>query len=148
MTQFLGHFHPLLVHFPIGLIILLALLEFLTRYPRLKEASGSARFILLLAVPLALFTALCGWLLSIHGSYDRSLIQWHMWTGIGTAVACAVVGILFWLDWKRSYRFFLFLTFILLVIASHFGGSITHGRDYLVRFAPQSLQSILGRRAN
>jgi uncharacterized membrane protein/YHS domain-containing protein len=142
MTQFFGHFHPLLVHFPIGLIILLALLETLSRYPRFKGANSSARFILLLAVPFAVFTALCGWLLSLHGNYDRNLIQWHMWTGIGTAIACAIVGLSFWLDWKRSYRFFLFLTIIVLVIASHLGGSITHGRDYLVRFAPQSLQSL------
>jgi uncharacterized membrane protein/YHS domain-containing protein len=144
MTQFFGHFHPLLVHLPIGLIILLALLEWLARYPRFAGANSSARFILLLAVPIAAFTAICGWFLAINSSYDQRLLQLHRWTGIGTAFACGIVALFYWLDWKRFYRFSLLLTVLVLVVASHFGGSLTHGSDYLVRFAPQPFQSLFG----
>src|SRR5580765_3824261 len=140
MTQFFGHLHPLLVHLPIGLIVLLAILEWLARYPRFKGANASARFILALAIPLAIFTALCGWLLSIGGTYGDRLLQLHKWTGIGTAAACAIAGLFYWLDCKRLYRFSLFSTILVLVIASHFGGSLTHGSDYLVRFAPGPLR--------
>jgi len=142
MTQFFGHLHPLLVHLPIGLIVLLAILEWLARYPRFKGANASSRFILALAVPMAIFTALCGWLLSVGGSYGDRLLQWHKWTGIGTATACAITGLFYWLDYKRLYRFSLFSTILVLVVASHFGGSLTHGSDYLVRFAPEPLRSL------
>jgi len=139
MTQFFGHLHPLLVHLPIGLIVLLAILEWLARYRRFGNANASSRFILALAVPLALFTALCGWLLSLGGSYGDRLLQWHKWTGIGTAAACSLAGLFYWLDLKRLYRLCLFSTVIVLVVASHFGGSLTHGSDYLVRYAPKPL---------
>src|SRR5207249_4938025 len=125
MTQFFGHLHPLLVHLPIGLIIVLAILEWLSRYPRFKDANASARFILALAVPLAIFTALCGWLLSLGGSYGDRLLQLHKWTGIGTAAACAIAGLFYWLDLKQLYRLCLFSTIVVLVVASHFGGSLT-----------------------
>ena len=39
--QFLGRFHPLVVHLPIGLILLLPLLELAgARRPALREAAG------------------------------------------------------------------------------------------------------------
>jgi hypothetical protein len=145
MTQFFGHFHPLLLHLPIGLILLLALLEWLAKYRRFAGANGSARFILFLTVPMAAFTAICGWLLAVNSSYDHRLLQIHRWTGIGTAIACGIVALFYWLDCKRLYRFSLFLTVLVLVVASHFGGSLTHGSDYLVRFAPKTLRSLFGR---
>src|SRR3989442_5366329 len=95
-------------------------------------------------MPLAFFTALCGWLLSLGGSYGDRLLQWHKWTGIGTAAACALAGLFYWLDLKRLYRVCLFSTMILLGVASHFRGSLTHRSDYLVRYSPQSLLSFFG----
>src|SRR5262245_2300236 len=148
MSQFFGHLHPLLVHLPIGLIIILAILEWLACYTRFKSANASARFILVLAVPLAIFTALCGWLLSLGGSYGDRLLQLHKWTGIGTAAACSLAAVFYWFDLKRLYRFCLFSTLVVLVVASHFGGSLTHGSDYLVRFAPQPLRALFGEARN
>ena len=46
---FLGRFHPLLVHLPIGMVFLLAALEAIARLPRFKTAAASAGFILALA---------------------------------------------------------------------------------------------------
>ena len=102
MSQFIGRLHPLLVHLPIGLIVLLAILEILSRVPRFKHANGSSRLILLLAAPLSLFTVLCGWLLSRTGSYGADLLQWHFWTGIATAVGCCLAAILH-LEARRDF---------------------------------------------
>jgi uncharacterized membrane protein len=144
ITQFFGHLHPLLVHLPIGLIVLLALLEGLALFPRFKNANASSRFILALAVLFAVFSVVCGLLLSSGGSYGEHLLQWHKWTGIGTAAACCLAGAFYWLGLKRSYRVSLCGTLIALVIASHFGGSLTHGSDYLVRYAPAPLRALFG----
>jgi uncharacterized membrane protein/YHS domain-containing protein len=139
-----GRFHPLLVHLPIGLIVVLAFLELLARWPRLKNASASAGPILALAVPASIITAVCGWLLSLGGGYDDQLLQWHKWTGIAVAAMCAGLGLAYWLDLKKLYRLGLWATFAVLLGASHYGGSLTHGKDYLTRYAPGPLRALLG----
>ena len=139
-----GRFHPLLVHLPIGLLVLLAFLELLARWPRFNKANASAGSILALAVPASIVTAVCGWLLSRGGGYEDSLLQWHKWTGIAVATMCAGIGLVYWLDLKKLYRWGLVATFAVLVSASHYGGSLTHGKDYLTRYAPGPLRALLG----
>jgi len=141
---FFGHLHPLLVHLPIGLILLVAVLEFLALFPRFKYANSNAGLILALAVPAAAIAALCGWLLSQAGGYQDKLLTWHKWTGISTAATCAIAGILYRVNLKTAYRWCLFPSVACLVVAGHFGGSLTHGTDYFVRYAPSPIRSWLG----
>lgn len=139
---FLGHLHPLLVHLPIGLVLLVALLEILARSTRFKDANANVGLILALTVPAAAVAALFGWLLSQAGGYQDKILQWHKWSGIATAIACAVAAFFYRLDLKKVYRWCLFPTVGLLVVAGHFGGSLTYGSDYFVRYAPASLRSL------
>ncbi len=143
-VQFIGHFHPLLVHLPIGFIILLAILEALALLRRFKQLTSSSRIILLVTVPVAAVTVLCGWLLSQSEDYDAHLLAWHKWTGIGVGVATILLLILHWRGWQRAYRACLFTTLFLLIVAGHFGGELTHGTDYLTRYAPAALRPLLG----
>jgi hypothetical protein len=72
--QFLGRFHPLVVHLPIGLILLVPLLEIAGRVrPALLEA---AAFVLSLSVFSCLLALTLGYLLA-YGSVDA-----------GAGVAC------------------------------------------------------------
>jgi YHS domain-containing protein/uncharacterized membrane protein len=140
---FLGRLHPLLVHLPIGLIILLATLEGLSRLTRFRLANSNAGYILALAVPTSICTAICGWLLSWGGGYQDQLLQWHKWSGVGTAAICLLTAVFYLLNLKKAYRVSLFGSLALLTIASHFGGSLTHGSDYLTRYAPEPLRGWL-----
>lgn len=144
IAQFFGHLHPLLVHLPIGLVLLVAVLEFLALFPRFKQANSNAGLILALAVPAAACAAVCGWLLSQAGGYQDKLLQWHKWTGIGTAVACAAAGLLYRLNLKTAYRWCLFPSVGLLIVAGHYGGSLTHGSDYFTRYIPTPFRSWFG----
>lgn len=144
IVLFLGHLHPLLVHLPIGLIVLLAALELFARTNRFRQANSNSGLILALAVPAAAVTVLCGWLLSQAGGYQDKLLQWHKWTGISTAVACAVTALLYRLNLKTAYRVCLFSTVGLLTVAGHYGGSLTHGSDYYVRYAPARIRAWFG----
>jgi uncharacterized membrane protein len=141
---FIGRLHPLLVHLPIGMLTALAALEIAARVPRFKNAAASAGYLLALAAPLAVVTACCGWLLSLGGGYDKELLAWHKWLGTGTAVAAVVTAILFQRGKITAYRVSLFVTVSLLLAAGHLGGSLTHGRDYLTRYAPAPLRKLLG----
>jgi uncharacterized membrane protein/mono/diheme cytochrome c family protein len=136
--------HPLLVHLPIGMIFLLAVLEAAALFPRLRNAAVNAGFILAVAAPLAVVTAVCGWLLSLAGGYDESLLAWHKWLGIATALGIVLAAILFWRRHFASYRAVLFVAVFLLMAAGHLGGSLTHGSDYLIRYAPGPLKKLLG----
>ena len=136
IVLFLGHLHPLLVHLPIGLIVLLALLELFSRTTRFKQANANVGVILAVAVPAILVTVICGLLLSQAGGYQDKLLRYHKWTGIGTASALAIAALLYRVNLKNAYRLCLFSTLALLVIAGHYGGSLTHGSDYFTRYAP------------
>lgn len=144
LTLFLGHFHPLLVHLPIGLIVLLVFLELLARSARFAHAKAAVGPVLLLAVPTSIASVICGWLLAGGGGYDDRLLQLHRWSGLVVAVLCTLAGLAHWLGLKRLYGFGLGLCFFVLVGASHVGASLTHGRDYLTRYAPAPLRARLG----
>jgi uncharacterized membrane protein len=145
LALFIGRFHPVLVHLPIGFLVLLATLEGLSLGSRFRAANASARFILLLLVPAAGASAFCGWLLSRSGGYEASLLEWHERLGIGLAVAVTVLLLLHALGATRAYRVGLALSCVLLMLASHLGGSLTHGRDYLTHYAPEPLRSWLAK---
>ena len=141
---FLGRLHPLLVHLPIGLIILLATLEAVSRLSRFRLANSNAGYVLAIAVPTSICTAICGWLLSWAGGYQEQLLQWHKWSGVGTAAICLLTAVFYVFNLKKAYRVSLFSSLALLTVASHFGGSLTHGSDYLTRYAPEPLRTWLG----
>ncbi len=142
LVLFLGRFHPVLVHLPIGGLILLGVLELFARFPRFQGATQNNRLILGLTTAAAVVAATLGWMLSQSGEYDRQLLQWHKWTGFALAVGCAGTLLLSWLGRPLAYRFSLLVTLALLIVTTHFGASITHGRDYLTEYAPAPLRSL------
>jgi mono/diheme cytochrome c family protein len=131
MIEFLGKFHPLFVHLPIGFLLLLGLLEWLALRPSGKDLAVANRIILLLSVPASVASVVCGWLLAESGKYDASALFWHRWLGVGVAGAVVALWIIRQRGWMTAYRRGLFGTLVLLTIASHFGGTLTHGRDFL-----------------
>jgi uncharacterized membrane protein len=134
---FFGRLHPLLVHLPIGFLTLLAAME-LARRLRHFRAVGEARgFVLLLAGLASVATVTCGLMLSSQGGYDEGLLWWHKWSGIGLGCAVLACGVAFWAGKPRVYAALLVATLLALVPASHFGGSLTHGENYLLDYAPQ-----------
>ena len=44
-VPFLGHFHPVLVHLPIGSVLLLGILELLAVFPRFKDSARNSEVI-------------------------------------------------------------------------------------------------------
>ncbi|MCP5521368.1 MAG: hypothetical protein H7A46_07455 [Verrucomicrobiales bacterium] len=141
---FFGRFHPLLLHLPIGFLVALAGLEVLAILPRFRQATEARRPILLMLVPAVVLTVVCGWLLSRGGGYDQDLVDFHFYTGIGVGVLSVA---LLWLQGRGrvlGYRLGLAATLGLMLVSSHKGGTLTHGRGYLTRHAPEPLRTWLG----
>src|SRR5215831_16987984 len=78
-VQFIGRFHPLLVHFPIALFLLVPILEIVGRRARFAYLQLSVSFVLTLATLGATAAALLGWCLGRSGGYSGTLITQHMW---------------------------------------------------------------------
>ena len=136
LPLFFGRFHPLLVHLPIGFLATLAVLECADRIHHFKSAAQARGLVLFLTVLASIVTVTCGLLLSTAGGYDPKLLAWHKYTGIALAVCVILTAISYWTKHHRPYVGLLMLTLLLLGPASHFGGSITHGSDYLTAYAP------------
>ncbi|MEL6942055.1 MAG: DUF2231 domain-containing protein, partial [Bacteroidota bacterium] len=145
LDSFIGRFHPLVVHLPIGFLILGVLMEFF-----LKEGEGAKKtiaFSWLMGGISALASAFIGWLLANDGGYEESTLFWHRWLGIGLTVV-AFAG---WL--VKSGRFEVGKTgnwalnigiVVALSVVGHLGGNMTHGSDYLIENAPEPIKAILG----
>lgn len=142
LVLFLGRFHPVVVHLPIGGLVLLGILELLAKFSRFKDAAQNRPLILGFVAAASLAAALCGWLLSQAGGYDPQLLQWHKWTGFAVAAGCTGTFLLSWLGQLRAYGLALWATLSVVVIASHLGASITYGRGYLTRYAPGPLRAL------
>ncbi|MEZ4968631.1 MAG: DUF2231 domain-containing protein [Flavobacteriaceae bacterium] len=145
--QLLGRLHPMVVHFPIGLLVVALFLEFLTlggKRPGLREGIN---WMICLGAVFALLAAVLGWLLRTHDDYVGDLVQFHQNAGIATAILAFVTYILLrnTLTGRLAnfiyYRVGLFLTVILLVVAGHLGASLTHGEDYLASVLPNNQDS-------
>lgn len=147
--QFLGRFHPLVIHLPIGLILLVPLLEVAgVVRPALREA---AAFVLALCIPASLSAVLLGYLLA-YGSGDIGVtVTRHMWGGIALSIAvmlCALarptwsIGALDG-PLRFAYPSLMALTILLLAWTAHQGGSLTHGDTYLSQYMPAPLKRLL-----
>jgi uncharacterized membrane protein len=141
---FLGRLHPVLVHLPIGGLVLLTILEVLAKFPRFKDSAHSNRLMLGLTAAASVSAALLGWMLSQAGGYDPQLLPWHKWAGFAVAATCTLTWLLHWLGRPRAYQISLLATLVVLAVASHLGASITHGRDFLTQYAPGPLRALLG----
>ena len=86
ITQFFGRFHPLLVHFPIGILILAFLFECLSRIKSYRKLRAAIPPSLLLGSLFAVASAFSGYFLSEEGGYEDDLLERHKTLGIATAV--------------------------------------------------------------
>src|SRR5690554_543569 len=92
VLDLLGRFHPVVVHLPIGIFLLLACVELAGLFPRGPRLTPPQRtFILTLGLVLAAATALFGWLLARDGGYDAVLLDRHQWLGFSFAALAAVL---------------------------------------------------------
>ena len=142
LSQFVGRFHPLVVHLPIALLLLVPLLECFGLFQRWSHLRESAGFVLTLASISAFIAVFLGWLLAWSGAYEGQLVRSHMWGGFSLAVAiflCCLLRL-----WNiRVYRIALLATLALLVWTSDKGGKLTHGESFMTRYMPNSLRSLL-----
>ena len=141
-VTFLGRFHPVALHLPIGGIVMLGVYEL---WAWLFKQSPAALVVVLFAAAAAHVTALLGLLLAWNGEYDPSLLRFHQWLALtATVLATVVLAQRIRVACAGSlplYRGLVFLTMAVIGAAGHFGGSMTHGKDFLTELADEAWPS-------
>lgn len=140
---FFAAFHSVILHFPIGFIVILGILEL----HMFRKADKSWRPVIHLLLSLTAWSAVTvacfGLLRGSRGGYDRDILQAHLISGLAVATLAvsaltlhAPVALL--RDgWRLpAYRAVLAVLSVVVVYAGHQGGSLTHGSRYLIRNAP------------
>lgn len=144
LGQFLGRFHPFLVHGPVALLVLVPLLELAgvsARRPHLRLAAG---WILALAAAAALLAAFDGWLLAWSGGLRSRDVTSHMWDGVWLAGLSALAALARGRVPRGAYAVVLAGSVVLMAVTAHAGGGLTHGDGYLTERMPAPLRSWLG----
>lgn len=136
---FFGRFHPLVVHLPIGFLLLAVLLEF---WPG-DKVRPAIRVAWVLGAVSAVAAAGAGWLLASDGGYGGPTLFWHRWAGVSVAVL-AVAGVFVQQRGGWAAKGYGLFTGLALTLAGHQGGNLTHGEEYLFQYAPPVVQQLGG----
>jgi len=138
ITTFLGRLHPMIVHLPIGFLLLAVVFELLSYVPKFRYLKTAVSITLLFGFIASTAACLLGYLLSLSGDYNYQNLTLHKYTGIAVAI---VSGLLLLLTTKKIGSkmavpgkllsvLFVGLLF-LMTYTGHQGGNLTHGSDYL-----------------
>jgi uncharacterized membrane protein len=133
---FLGRFHPLVVHLPIGFLVLGLAFEFLARQQKLGMLKPALPVIYLLAAVAATLSLILGFFLAREGGYGTEAIELHRNLGILLTVFCWLLWLTYFKSFNRLQIPLAILAGVLLIFTGHFGGNLTHGSTYLTEYMP------------
>ncbi len=145
---FFAPFHSVILHFPIGFIVILCILELHMLRSRDQEWRHVIHLLLSLTAWSAVTVACLGLLRGSGGGYDKGILQAHFLSGIVVAtlaVAALTLHAPVAMSQEpkgrlKAYRAVLAALSVLVVYAGHQGGNLTHGSRYLVRNAPDFIR--------
>ncbi len=147
--QVAGRMHPLILHFPLVLVVLYALsMIFLPPFSQKADDSyrRSTGFLLLLAVFTTVISSLAGLFLSKEEGYDPEALLWHKWGGVAISVFTLLwYGFQPLLQTKKIPNLLsAAVALFLIVFTGHQGAGITHGQNFLLApIMPEKPQLII-----
>ena len=132
-----GRFHPLLVHFPIALVLIAAVAELVSLTTQFPEWHMVAVANIRAGAAFAVASAGAGWILASSRIVEASpALEGHRWLGLMAALAAVTAALAtgeidrplrrLWL-----YRIALFSAAGLVGVAGHFGAMLVWGADFL-----------------
>ena len=140
-AQFIGRFHPLAVHLPIALIVLVPILELIGKRQQFSHLRQAVPFVLTLALAGAVVAAFLGWCLGRNGGFTGPLVTQHMWSAAALLALC-------WTCWlarieggqlRSVYPIALGVTLAAVAFTGYRGGQLSFGENHLTEFMPAVL---------
>lgn len=147
VIMFFGRIHPLVVHLPIGFLLLAGLAEISTKWPKFQPIKVFTQYLWGLGVIGAFFAVLFGYFLSLSGDYNEDTIFWHKWSGVTVLLFSLIC---YYISKKQIkipfYGKSILVTIVVFTIfyTGHLGGNLTHGSTYLLEYAPNPIRQLAG----
>ena len=144
VIRYLGKFHPVIVHFPIALILTAAFAELLALGLKKQAYSEAAFFVLAVGAGGAAGAVGLGWAAGAFADYNVELggiplLGLHRWLGTSTGVIVLLTLALALRARKantpqriKAYRAALFTSAILVSVTGHFGAALIFGLDHFL----------------
>jgi uncharacterized membrane protein len=132
-----GRLHPMIVHFPIALILIAALAELIFLATRSPQWQTAAVTNVRAGAVFAIGSAGAGWVLASSHIVEASpALEWHRWLGLMAAIAASTAALMTGkIDRpgkpQRLYRIALFSAAAIVAVAGHFGAVLVWGADFL-----------------
>ncbi len=143
-VSLLGKFHPMVVHFPIALLLAAALSEVISLVKKEPRISAPALYCLVMGTVGAVIGAPLGWANAWGAQYPETMAGVQVLTvhrilgtaGAAAALACLALGFRTHRASDRKtiviFRGALVMTAILIGAAGHFGAMLVFGLDYFI----------------
>jgi uncharacterized membrane protein len=143
---FLGRFHVLALHLPIGIIVAAVALDWTARRATYRQLAVLSPFLWALAAASAVLTVVLGYMHFAEGAFSGPSAAAHRFFGTSVAVVCVAI---WWLSRRPElYRKVNVVTGVLalaaVTVTGHFGGNLTHGSSFLWQYAPGPLRALGG----
>jgi uncharacterized membrane protein len=134
--QVLGRMHPVILHFPIVLVLIYFVIVLLVPKKIMSETwyVELTEWILVFAALTAVLTALMGIFLSKEGGYDADSITAHKY--FGSIISFLLFIIYFSRNFLKQQQILFKLSAacsaFIIIWAGHLGGDITHGENFVL----------------
>jgi uncharacterized membrane protein len=135
----IGRFHPVLLHFPIVLVLIMLGIEFLRLFKIIKVENRVLFYSFLIVILLTVISIFSGFLLFASGEYAGFLMEQHFNGAVITGCLIFLSFAFFIYQWKHGKLYFVYLltlaaTNVAALYTGHQGGNLTHGQNYLTEY--------------
>lgn len=152
-NAFVGPFHVVLLHFPIGFIMAAAGLEVFAWKRASSDLRLGARILLWFAFVAGVVASVAGLFRASEGGFDPEMTlehRNHAFAFVGSTLLAAIASTLSARPnsgrrSKIAYHGLLLLSLLLVGSAGHHGGNLTHGSDFLTQGAPPFIVKIFAK---
>jgi uncharacterized membrane protein len=134
----IGRLHPLLIHFPIALVLAAGGAEAAATFTTNDRWRIVALHNVRIAAAFAIPAAFAGWRLAFDSGSDApALLEWHRWLGTLAAAATLAAALATAPIRRRPaaaqwiYRIALLTAAALVAVAGHLGGALAWGPGFL-----------------
>lgn len=130
MIKFLGKLHLLILHLPIGILLLGVLMEWIRLWKKELVSRNSQTLIYFIGTLATLLACVSGFILSRSGDYNLEKVNLHQWSGILTFGLSVGILVLSLKNYQKIHWSVVPLA-LFVGITGHLGGNLTHGEGFL-----------------
>ncbi len=141
--NFVGRFHPLFVHMPIGFISLALIIEVASFFKGFAYLQKFQTFVLWLCLLSGIVATLFGYFLMAAEDFAGHAMDMHLYFGLAVVV-CSLFALISSVKGKLMFqRLWVGASMFTCAAAGHFGGAMVHTPEYLTEHAPAALVPLL-----